>query len=120
MTKQEFDKASTEAGFGPCADYMWDEIEKCYSTSDDIDRDLMVYIYWNEPGIYRDILYARWSIMAMADDAMRRAAGYRFPEARKCFDRVTEMYELLDKAVAEAKWRAADAAKAGAAKAGAE
>ena len=41
MTKQEFDKASTEAGFGPCAAYMWPEIEDCYSTSDEIDRALM-------------------------------------------------------------------------------
>lgn len=107
MTKQEFDDASRAAGFGMCADYMWDEIEACYSTSYEIDRDLMVYIYWHEPGIFRDILYARWNITEMAASASRRVAGYRFPEARNSFDRAVEMYALIGKAVAEAKRRMA-------------
>ena len=59
MAKEEFDRISTAAGFGPCADYMWPEIEEVYSTSDLIDKDIVVDIYWHEPGIHREILALR-------------------------------------------------------------
>ena len=55
MTKQEFDKIGTEMGYGPCADYMWEEIERFYSSHDGIGKERAVYIYWNDPGLYRHV-----------------------------------------------------------------
>lgn len=105
MTKQEFDKASTDAGFGPCAAYMWPEVETCYSTSDDIDRELMVDIYWHEPGIYREILYIRRSIADGAEGIEIRSDGYRFPEVRSYLNYLADLYKRLDAVIADAKDR---------------
>ena len=69
MTKEEFDRMSTAAGFGPCADYMWPEIEEVYATSDKIDKDLVVDIYWYEPGIHREILALRRELMRLVKEA---------------------------------------------------
>lgn len=81
MTKEEFDKASEEAGFGRCADNMWDEIELCYSSSDRIDRDLMVDIYWHEPGIYRTILGKRREATKLATSLEAKTKGlYSFAD----------------------------------------
>lgn len=107
MTKQEFDNASTEAGFGSCAEYMWPEIEECYSTSDDIDRELMVDIYWHEPGIYREILHIRRSIVDGADGIRFRSDGYRFPEVRGYINHLADICKRLDEVIADAKERKA-------------
>lgn len=112
MTKQEFDKASAEAGFGPCAAYMWPEIEACYSTSDDIDRDLMVDIYWHEPGIYREILKLRRIITNDSVRIWRATEEYRFPETRAYATLIAAMWERLDEVIADAKRRAADRKRA--------
>lgn len=108
MMKKEFDKASEEAGFGPCAAYMWPEIEACYSTSDDIDRDLMVDIYWHEPGIYREILGLRQMITDAAKCLEQHSTGYRFPEIRGRINHIANLHERLDKVIADAKRRAAN------------
>lgn len=107
MTNQEFDKASTEAGFGSCASYMWPEIEECYSASDEIDRDLMVDIYWHEPGVYREILKLRRDIADGAVGIEMRAKEYRFPETRGYITYLAGLWTRLDEVVAEAKRRAA-------------
>ena len=107
MTKQEFDKASEAAGFGPCAAYMWPEIETCYQTSDEIDRDLMVDIYWHEPGIYREIIYLRQAIADGAVGMETRSEGYRFPEVRGHFNYIANLYKRLDAVIADAKDRKA-------------
>ena len=57
------------AGFGPCADYMWPEIEEVYATSDKIDKDLIMDIYWHEPGIHREILALRRELMRLVKEA---------------------------------------------------
>ena len=106
MTKQEFDKASEEAGFGPCAAYMWPEIEACYSTSDDIDRDLMVDIYWHEPGIYREILGLRRCITNDSVRLWKNTEEYRFPETRAYATHIADLWKRLDAVIADAKRRA--------------
>ena len=106
MTKQEFDKASAEAGFGPCVDYMWPEIEDCYSTSDEIDRALMVDIYWHEPVIYHKILKLRRDIADGGVGLEMRSEGYRFPETRAHITWLANLWKRLDEVIAEAKQRA--------------
>jgi hypothetical protein len=105
MTKQEFDKASTDAGFGSCAEYMWDEIEECYSTSDEIDRALMVDIYWYEPGVYREILKLRRDIADGEVGIEIRSKGYRFPETRGYIAHLANLWKQLDEVITEAKRR---------------
>ena len=110
MIKAEFDNASRAAGFGECADYMWPEIERCYSTSDRIDRVLMVDIYWHEPGIYREILALRYAI----GDAAKSLAfltefgsGYRFAVSIERFHEVAMLYTRLNDVITEAENRKA-------------
>ena len=62
MLKQEFDRISRNMGYGPCADNMFDEIERMYSAHDDMTKEAAVYIYWNKPGVYREILDLREKI----------------------------------------------------------
>ena len=89
MTKEEFDRMSTAAGFGPCADYMWPEIEEVYATSDKIDKDLVVDIYWHEPGIHREILALRRELARL---------GARAGEIRCCgYAGFNEMWEVAQK-----------------------
>lgn len=105
MTKEEFDKASEEAGFGRCADYMWNEIERCYSSSDRIDRDLMVYIYWHEPGIYRTILEKRHEASQLASKLASKADGYQFAEMQSCVKALDAVLHELDYAIDSAFYR---------------
>ena len=106
MTKQEFDRLSTAAGFGPCADYMWPEIEEVYSTSDDIDKALVVDIYWHEPGIHREVLAIRREIESMVMRMSYCTKEYQFPEVRKYHNKLTGLYGALSVAIATAKDRA--------------
>lgn len=89
MTKEEFDKMSTAAGFGPCADYMWPEIEEVYSTSDRIDKDMVVDIYWHEPGIHREILALRRELERLG----ARAGGIRC----RGYSGFNEMWDIAEK-----------------------
>jgi len=106
MTKQEFDNLSKAAGFGPCADYMWPEIEEIYSTDDAIDKELIVDIYWHEPTIHRDILALRREIEATVMRMSYLTKEYQFPEVRKYVNKLTNLYGYLNGAIAAAKSRA--------------
>lgn len=105
MEKQEFDRASREAGYGTSADYMWPEIERCYSASDRIDRALMVYIYWNEPGIYRAILGKREEIDARVVAMKAALDGYGFAQMPKFADELKQKLAELDSYIDAALWR---------------
>lgn len=103
MTKQEFDSLSKAAGFGPCADYMWPEIEEVYSTSDDIDKALVVDIYWHEPAIHREILALRREIETTVMRMSYSTKEYQFPEVREGVNRLTDLYGRLNVAITCAK-----------------
>lgn len=105
MIKQEFDNASREAGYGACADYMWNEVETCYSASDRIDRDLMVYIYWNEPGIYRTILEKRHEATQLVAKLASKSDGYRFAEMQPCVKALDAVLCEIDYAIDSAIFR---------------
>ena len=105
MTKQEFDKASEEAGFGRSADYIWDEIERCYSSSDRIDRDLMVDIYWHEPGIYRTILEKRYEATQLARSLEAKTKDYQFAGLGTSVKALEAILSELDYAIDSAIYR---------------
>lgn len=102
MTKLEFDRMSVEAGFGPCADYMWPEIERMYSTSDRISKELAVDIYWHEPGIYREILSLRYSITDLLARLAANCDGYRFADIGEGIDKLTSLRNELAVAINKA------------------
>lgn len=109
MTKQEFDDTSVARGFGPCADYMWPEIERCYSASDRIGKELMADIYWHEPRIFCEILALRNAIMEVVKH-LELLAGYGC-DSRENFSKVAKLYDRLDEAITDAVNRMADRAK---------
>lgn len=105
MTKEEFDKASEGSGFGRCADYMWEEIERCYSSSDRIDRDLMVDIYWHESGIYRTILEKRHEATQLATSLEAKTKDYRFADLGTSVKALDAVLRELDYAIDSAIYR---------------
>ena len=80
MTKQEFDRLSMAQGFGPCADFMWEEVERMYSTSDLITKELAVDIYWHEPALYREIIGLRYGIARLLNALSSQTEGYAFSD----------------------------------------
>ena len=104
MTKLEFDRIGGNMGFGPCADYMWDEAERMYSTIPNMEKDLAVYIYWNEPGIYRQILRIRDDVNEVASCVCARE-GYQFLDTMEQVMRLSRLERELNEVWIEAKAR---------------
>jgi len=109
MLKQEFDKMSEAAGFVPCADYMWPEIEKVYTTiyeqAGDNCKELVVYIYWYEPGIHREILALRNAIEHAVSRMNYAVREYNFPLVPRVVAEVGRHFDKLAEMIAEAKRR---------------
>lgn len=109
MTKDEFDRMSMDAGFSPCADYMWPEVEQVYSTSDLIDKDLVVDIYWHEPGIHREILALRREIARMGRECGTVCDGYRgFNEMWKLSEQMGKLHARFMEVIDAARARKRD------------
>lgn len=98
MTKQEFDKIGTEMGYGPCADYMWEEIERFYSSHDGIGKERAVYIYWNDPGLYRHVLDLRYKINDLAV-RICPCDGYQFLDTLALVSKLADLKTKLDATV---------------------
>ena len=106
MTKIEFDTLSKAAGFGPCAFYMWPEIEDVFTVDNEIDGKLLVDIYWHEPGIHREILGLRREIETTVMRMSYQTKEYQFPEVRKGLAKLAELYGQLDQVITLAIKRA--------------
>ena len=104
MTKQEFDRIGENMGYGPCADYMWDEAERMYCTIPNMDKTLAVYIYWNEPGIYRQILRIREDVNVAASCICARD-GYQFLDTMEQVSKLSRLERELNDVKIEAQAR---------------
>ena len=97
MTKKAFDKIGTEMGYGPCADYMWEEIERFYSSHDGIGKERAVYIYWNDPCLYRHVLDLRYKINDLAV-RICPCDGYQFLDTLALVSKLSDLKTKLDAA----------------------
>ena len=70
MMKSEFDALSVEAGFGPCAPNMYDEIEMVYMEVGSLSKEDMVQLYWKHTGVYETLVqlaHAKKAISLLAN-----------------------------------------------------
>lgn len=66
MMKSEFDALSVEAGFGPCAPNMYDEIEMVYMEVGSLSKEDMVQLYWKHTGVYETLVQLAHAKKAIA------------------------------------------------------
>lgn len=104
MMKSEFDAESVATGYGPCADYMWPEIERIYTSSDRISRELMVDIYWHEPSIMRAILERRDEAEKIAR-SMVQVEDYQFGDIRERQKKLSLVLEDIEYIIDAAELR---------------
>lgn len=104
MTKLEFDRISGNMGYGSCADYMWNEAERMYCTIPNMDKALAVYIYWNEPDIYRQILRIREDVNT-ASDLICARDGCQFLDTMEQVSQLSRLERELNEVWVEAQLR---------------